>query len=178
MVSLIQSTYWEFGSGLVPPKLGFALQNRGALFALDTSHFNVYEPGKRPFHTIIPAFITKKGKPYISFGVMGGDMQPQGQLQVLVNIIDHGMDVQQAGDAASPGAEDVADVVVRVPDDRVEVRLVLAEHRTTASVRVRIGARIRVNDEVVVRDQLHPDGHLSLVDARDAVQRRHDRGQG
>ncbi len=99
MVSLIQSTYWEFGSGMVPPQLGFALQNRGELFTLKKGHFNSYQPGKRPFHTIIPGFITKDGKPYISFGVMGGSMQPQGHVQVIINLIDFGMNLQEAGDA-------------------------------------------------------------------------------
>lgn len=99
-VSLIQSTYFGFGSGLVPGDLGFALQNRGTLFALDLSHHNRLEPHKRPFHTIIPAMVTREGKPWLSFGVMGGDMQPQGQVQVLINIIDHGMNVQEAGDTA------------------------------------------------------------------------------
>lgn len=99
-VSLIQSVFHGFGSQHVPGKLGFSLQNRGALFALDPKHMNRLEPGKRPFHTIIPAFVTKDGKPWFSFGVMGGDMQPQGHVQVLVNMIDFGMDVQEAGDAA------------------------------------------------------------------------------
>lgn len=99
MVSLIQSNYWEFGSGMVPPDLGFALQNRGELFSLDDKHFNAFQPGKRPFHTIIPAFITKNGNPYISFGVMGGSMQPQGHAQIIVNLIDFGMNLQEAGDA-------------------------------------------------------------------------------
>jgi len=99
MVSLIQSIFWGFGSGYVPEDLGFCLQNRGALFALDPDHPNRLEPHKRPFHTIIPAFVTKRGKPWLSFGVMGGDMQPQGQVQVLCNIIDFGMNIQEAGDA-------------------------------------------------------------------------------
>jgi len=100
MVSLIQSNYVGMGSGLVPDGLGFVLQDRGALFALDPEHPNAYAPGKRPFHTIIPAFAMKGDQPWLAFGVMGGSMQPQGHVQVLCNLIDFGMDVQQAGDAA------------------------------------------------------------------------------
>ncbi|MEE9391984.1 MAG: gamma-glutamyltransferase [Planctomycetota bacterium] len=100
MVSLIQSNYVGMGSGLVPDGLGFILQDRGALFALNSSHANVYAPGKRPFHTIIPAFITKDGQPWMSFGLMGGAMQPQGHVQVVCNLIDFGLNVQEAGDAA------------------------------------------------------------------------------
>lgn len=99
MVSLIQSIYYGFGSALVPDGLGFVLQNRGALFTLEAGHANVYAPGKRPFHTIIPGFVTKDGGPYLAFGVMGGDFQPQGQVQVLSNIFDFGMDLQEAGNA-------------------------------------------------------------------------------
>lgn len=100
MVSLIQSNYRGMGTGLVPDGLGFVFQNRGAQYSLSEEHPNVYAPGKRPFHTIIPAFITKNNKPYMSFGLMGGAMQPQGHVQMVTNIVDFGMNVQQAGDAA------------------------------------------------------------------------------
>ncbi len=99
MVSLIQSNYRGFGSGLCPDGLGFCLQNRGELFDLTEGRFNTYAPGKRPFHTIIPAFITKDGKPLISFGVMGGATQPQAHAQIVMNLVDFGMNLQEAGDA-------------------------------------------------------------------------------
>ncbi|MEE2990007.1 MAG: gamma-glutamyltransferase family protein, partial [Planctomycetota bacterium] len=98
--SFIQSNYFGFGSKVTPADVGFAMQNRGALFALDDEHLNRLEPGKRPFHTIIPAMVTHDGTPFFCFGVMGGDMQPQGHVQVLVNLIDFEMNVQAAGDAA------------------------------------------------------------------------------
>jgi len=100
MVSLIQSNYRGMGSGLVPDNLGFMLQDRGELFSLDPNHPNVYAPNKRPFQTIIPAFVLKDDVPFMSFGLMGGGMQPQGHLQVLINIVDYGMNLQEAGDAA------------------------------------------------------------------------------
>ena len=99
MVSLIQSNYRGMGSGMVPPNLGFMLQDRGEMFSLDPNHRNSLEGGKRPFHTIIPAFITKDDKPFISFGLMGGGMQPQGHAQIVVNIVDFQMNLQEAGDA-------------------------------------------------------------------------------
>jgi gamma-glutamyltranspeptidase/glutathione hydrolase len=99
IVSLIQSNYGDLGSGMTPAELGFQLQNRGQLFSLDESHANVYEPGKRPFHTIIPAFVLKDGKPWLSFGVMGGSMQPQAHAQIIVNLVDFDMNLQEAGDA-------------------------------------------------------------------------------
>ncbi len=99
MVSLIQSNYRGMGSGMIPPGLGFMLQDRGEMFTLEKGHANVFEPGKRPFHTIIPAFITKDGNPWISFGLMGGAMQPQGHAQIVMNLVDFGMGLQEAGDA-------------------------------------------------------------------------------
>jgi gamma-glutamyltranspeptidase/glutathione hydrolase len=98
--SMIQSLYFGFGSQVVPGRVGFALQNRGSLFALDDKHLNRLEPHKRPFHTIIPAMVTKNEQPWFCFGVMGGDMQPQGHVEVLVNMIDFGMNPQMAGDAS------------------------------------------------------------------------------
>ncbi len=100
MISIIQSNYRGMGSGLVPDGLGFMLQDRGELFRLDPAHPNAYAPAKRPFQTIIPGFAMKDGQPWLSFGVMGGDMQPQGQAQIIVNMVDYGMNVQEAGDAA------------------------------------------------------------------------------
>jgi gamma-glutamyltranspeptidase / glutathione hydrolase len=100
MVSLIQSNYRGMGSGIVVPGLGFMFQDRGELFSMDAQHANVYAPGKRPFHTIIPGFVMKDGKPWEAFGVMGGGMQPQGHVQVLTNQIDFGLNVQEAGDAS------------------------------------------------------------------------------
>jgi gamma-glutamyltranspeptidase/glutathione hydrolase len=99
MVSLIQSNYRGMGSGMTPPGLGFVLQDRGELFSLEEGHPNSYAPGKRPFHTIIPAFITRDGRPFISFGLMGGGMQPQGHAQIVMNLVDFGMGLQEAGDA-------------------------------------------------------------------------------
>jgi len=100
MVSLIQSNYRGMGSGVVVPGLGFVFQDRGELFTMEQGHNNVYAPGKRPFQTIIPAFVMKDGQPFMSYGVMGGAMQPQGHVQILVNMLDFGMGLQEAGDAA------------------------------------------------------------------------------
>ena len=99
MVSLIQSNYRGMGSGMAPPGLGFILQDRGEQFVLRDDHPNAFAPGKRPFHTIIPAFVTRDGQPWLSYGVMGGAMQPQGHVQILLNMIDFGMNLQEAGDA-------------------------------------------------------------------------------
>ena len=99
MIAMIQSNYTGFGSGYVDPELGFGIQDRGGLFSLHPGHPNALEPGKRPFHTIIPAFVTRDDQPLMAFGVMGGDMQPQAHAQVIVNLFDLGMNLQEAGDA-------------------------------------------------------------------------------
>ncbi|MFM2394045.1 MAG: gamma-glutamyltransferase [Bacteroidota bacterium] len=99
MVSLIQSNYRGMGSGMAPSELGFVLQDRGEMFSLKEGHLNVFEPGKRPFNTIIPCFVTKDNIPFMSFGVMGGAMQPQGHVQIIANMVDFGMNLQEAGDA-------------------------------------------------------------------------------
>jgi gamma-glutamyltranspeptidase/glutathione hydrolase len=99
-ISLIQSLFGNFGSGIVAGATGIVLQNRGSLFSLDAAHPNAVAPAKRPFHTLVPAMVTRDGRPWLSFGVMGGDMQPQGHVQVLANLIDFGMNVQEAGEAA------------------------------------------------------------------------------
>jgi gamma-glutamyltranspeptidase/glutathione hydrolase len=100
VVSLIQSIFESFGSGIVAGDTGITLHNRGSLFVLQPGHPNLLAPGKRPFHTLVPAMVMKDSRPWLSFGVMGGDMQPQGHVQVLLNLIDFGMNVQEAGEAA------------------------------------------------------------------------------
>ncbi len=122
MVSLIQSNYRGMGSGMAPPGLGFIFQDRGEQFVLKEGHPNSFAPGKRPFHTIIPAFITKEGKPWISFGLMGGAMQPQGHAQIVMNLIDFGMNLQEAGDAPRihhDGSTDPAGQVTEMRDGGV-----------------------------------------------------------
>ena len=99
MISLIQSNYRGMGSGIIPDNTGFMLQDRGEMFSMDKNHMNALEGGKRPFHTIIPAFVTKNDEPYISFGLMGGAMQPQGHAQIIINLVDFKMNLQEAGDA-------------------------------------------------------------------------------
>ena len=112
MVSFIQSNYMGFGSGVVEPTFGISLQNRGAGFSLDRMHPNVVAPGKRPFHTIIPAFLTRDGAPQMAFGVMGGHMQPQGHLQTLVRMLDHRQNPQTACDAPRWRVNDGLDINV------------------------------------------------------------------
>ncbi len=146
MVSLIQSNYRGMGSGLVPDRLGFMLQDRAELFSLESGHPNVYAPGRRPFQTIIPAFALRNGQPWLAFGVMGGDMQPQGHVQIIVNLIDYDMDLQAAGDAARyrfyGGAEPTGDE----PDG---VGFVAMENGVPPEVRAELerrGHRIRPAD--------------------------------
>lgn len=131
-VSLIQSNFHSFGSGLCAGEAGFAMQNRGALFSLETGHPNRLEPGKRPFHTIIPAMVTRQGKPWFVFGVMGGDMQPQGHVQVLVNLIDFKMNVQEAGEA--PRVEHVGSATPTGAKERPNGGTVQAERGLPAAV--------------------------------------------
>lgn len=124
MVSLIQSNYRGMGGGLVADGLGFMFHDRGELFSLDPAHPNAYAPAKRPFQTIIPAFIRKDGKPWASFGLMGGGMQPQGHVQVLVNLVDYGMNLQEAGDAARlhhDGGRQPTDALAGSPADSAPV---------------------------------------------------------
>ena len=124
MVSLIQSNYRGMGGGLVPDGLGFMFQDRGELYSLDPAHPNAYAPAKRPFQTIIPAFIRKDGKPWASFGLMGGGMQPQGHVQVLVNLVDYGMNLQEAGDAARlhhDGGRQPTDALAGSPADTAPI---------------------------------------------------------
>ncbi|HUT90366.1 MAG TPA: gamma-glutamyltransferase [Thermoguttaceae bacterium] len=140
MISLIQSIYYGWGSRYVPDGLGFALQNRGQLFSLNPDHLNKLEPHKRPFHTIIPAFVTQGGKPVFSFGVMGGDFQPQGHAQVLLNLLDFGMSVQQAGE---------------------QPRAAHFESSTPTGSRMQAGGSVGLEQGIpdAVRDQLAQMGH-------------------
>lgn len=142
MISLIQSNYRGMGSGVIPGDLGFMLQDRGELFSLEEGHFNVYEPGKRPFHTIIPAFVTKDGEPFMSFGVMGGAMQPQGHVQVLVNMIDFGMNLQEAGDAPRIRHIGSSQPTGEVMDDGGELQLESGFSHETVRQLIEMGHRV------------------------------------
>ncbi|MEM6900347.1 MAG: gamma-glutamyltransferase, partial [Pseudomonadota bacterium] len=154
MVSLIQSNYRGMGSGLVPDGLGFMFQNRGELFSLDPQHPNVYAPGKRPFHTIIPAFVMKDGQPFMSFGLMGGGMQPQGHMQILINLVDYGMNLQEAGDAARLNHVGGRAPTGRLDDDDVDLRGTLHVEPgipTTEIERLRaMGHRVEVVDNGIM----------------------------
>jgi gamma-glutamyltranspeptidase/glutathione hydrolase len=161
MVSLIQSNYRGMGSGLVPDGLGFMLQDRAELFSLQSGHPNVYAPGRRPFQTIIPAFALRNGQPWLSFGVMGGDMQPQAHVQIIVNLVDYGLDLQAAGDAARYRFYGGAEPTGNEPDG---VGFVAMENGVPPAVRAELerrGHRIRPADgsfggyQAIMR---HPNG--------------------
>jgi gamma-glutamyltranspeptidase/glutathione hydrolase len=156
-VSLIQSNYMGFGSGLSAPGTGFGLQNRGCLFSLDPGHANKLEPGKRPFHTIIPAMVTKAGAPFFTFGVMGGDMQPQGHLQVLVNLLDFGMGVQAAGDAAR--VEHVGSATPTGKPEAARGGTILAESGIPDAVVKQLEAR----GHVVKRTKVNSGGYQGIL---------------
>lgn len=163
MVSLIQSNYRGMGSGMAPPGLGFIFQDRGEQFVLKEGHPNSYAPGKRPFHTIIPAFITRDGKPWVSFGVMGGAMQPQGHVQIVMNLVDFGMNLQEAGDAPRihhDGSTDPAGQIVEMRDGGV-LNLETGFPYETIRELMRRGHRIQFADgpyggyQAIARDHDH-----------------------
>jgi gamma-glutamyltranspeptidase/glutathione hydrolase len=147
MVSLIQSNYRGMGSGMTPDGCGFILQDRGELFSLKDGHPNVYAPGKRPFHTIIPAFVTRAGKPWLSFGVMGGAMQPQGHVQILVNLIDFGMNLQEAGDAPRVRHDGSSEPTDEVMHDGGEVILEMGASPATVKALQARGHRVKVEND-------------------------------
>lgn len=160
MVSIIQSNYRGMGSGLVPDSLGFMLQDRGELFSLSPGP-NQYRPGRRPFQTIIPAFALRGGQPWLAFGLMGGDMQPQGHVQIIVNLVDYDLDLQAAGDAARYRFYGGIEPTGEEPDG---TGFVAMENGIPASVRAELerrGHRIRPADgsfggyQAIMR---HPDG--------------------
>jgi gamma-glutamyltranspeptidase/glutathione hydrolase len=146
MVSLIQSNYRGMGCGLCPDGLGFAFQDRGELFNLQEGHFNSYEPHKRPFHTIIPAFITKDGEPLMSFGVMGGSMQPQGHVQIVVNMIDFGMNLQEAGDAPRVRHDGSSEPTGEMMTDGGWVNVETGFPYETIHELIRMGHRVRMSE--------------------------------
>ncbi|HEY6125264.1 MAG TPA: gamma-glutamyltransferase [Steroidobacteraceae bacterium] len=147
MVSLIQSNYRGMGSGMTPSGCGFILQDRGELFSLQDGHANVYAPGKRPFHTIIPAFVTKDGKPWLSFGLMGGAMQPQGHVQVVVNLIDFGMNLQEAGDAPRARHDGSSEPTGEVMKDGGEVVLEVGASPATVKALEARGHKVTVTND-------------------------------
>jgi len=147
MVSLIQSNYRGMGSGMTPTGCGFILQDRGELFSLKDGHANLYAPGKRPFHTIIPAFVTKDGKPWLSFGVMGGGMQPQGHVQIIVNLIDFGMNLQEAGDAPRARHEGSSEPTDEVMKDGGEVVLEAGFSPAVIKALEARGHKVRVDND-------------------------------
>jgi gamma-glutamyltranspeptidase/glutathione hydrolase len=150
MVSLIQSNFRGMGSGLVADGLGFMFQDRGQLFSLRDGHPNLYRPGKRPFQTIIPGFATRGGQPWLSFGVMGGDMQPQGQTQIILDRVDYGLDAQAAGDAPrwhhEGSSESMGEDDPGVHDAKGLLRLEAGIPDATRRELARLGWRIGASD--------------------------------
>jgi gamma-glutamyltranspeptidase/glutathione hydrolase len=134
MVSFINSTYDNFGSGYVVPGTGISLQNRGALFSLDENHLNRIEPSKRPMHTIIPAMVMRENRPVFCYGVMGGEMQPQGHVQVFLNMFVFGMNAQEAGEAARTREADGAIEIESGISDAVCEGLGKKGHKVVRSV--------------------------------------------
>ena len=175
MVSLIQSNYRGMGSGMVPDELGFMLQDRGEMFHLDPSHPNSLQGGKRPFHTIIPAFVTKDSKPYISFGLMGGAMQPQGHAQIIINLIDFKMNLQEAGDAprirhvgsSQPTGELMIDGGTLSLEKGISSETVMILERFGHNIKYELGGfggyqAIKVKDNVYIgASESRKDGHAS-----------------
>jgi gamma-glutamyltranspeptidase/glutathione hydrolase len=147
MVSLIQSNYRGMGSGMTPTGCGFILQDRGELFSLTDGHANLYAPGKRPFHTIIPAFVTKDGKPWLSFGVMGGAMQPQGHVQIIVNLIDFGMNLLEAGDAPRARHDGSSEPTDEIMKDGGEVVLEAGASPATVKALEARGHKVTVSND-------------------------------
>jgi gamma-glutamyltranspeptidase/glutathione hydrolase len=140
MISMIQSNFRGMGSGLVADGLGFMFQDRGQLFSLRDGHPNLYAPGKRPFQTIIPGFATKDGAPWLAFGVMGGDMQPQGQAQIIVNRVDYGLDLQAAGDSPRWRHEGSSEAMGEDPPDLPPTGLLHLETGVPAATRAALEA--------------------------------------
>ena len=175
MVSLIQSNYRGMGSGMVPDGLGFMLQDRGEMFHLDPSHRNSLQGGKRPFHTIIPAFVTKDSKPYISFGLMGGAMQPQGHAQIIINLIDFKMNLQEAGDAprirhvgsSQPTGELMIDGGTLSLEKGISPDTIMILERLGHNIKYELGGfggyqAIKVKDNVYIgASESRKDGHAS-----------------
>ena len=175
MVSLIQSNYRGMGSGMVTDELGFMLQDRGEMFHLNPSHPNSLQGGKRPFHTIIPAFVTKDSKPYISFGLMGGAMQPQGHAQIIINLIDFKMNLQEAGDAprirhvgsSQPTGELMIDGGTLSLEKGISSETIMILERLGHNIKYELGGfggyqAIKVKDNVYIgASESRKDGHAS-----------------
>jgi gamma-glutamyltranspeptidase/glutathione hydrolase len=146
MVTIIQSNYRGMGSGLSPDGLGFMFQDRGELFSLRDGDLNLYAPGKRPFQTIIPGFATRDGEPWLAFGVMGGDMQPQGQAQIIINLLDYGLGLQAAGDSPRWHHEGSSEPTGAPQDGTGTLRLEDGVPQATRSALASLGWRLGPSD--------------------------------